>query len=177
VVWNFCFEAVYQVGHAGFEQGEDAGELGVAAVVGVGDLGPAQVADLAEQPDPVFLARAREGAQVAEVAGVHGEHEVAFGQPGAVELAGAVGVAVVAVAVELAAGGAVHPLAHVPVAGAGAVHDHPLVEAGRGDLGPEHGVGHRRTADVPEADAADPVRPGRVARRRQRLGGKRRRRG
>jgi hypothetical protein len=37
-VWE-GLEAGYQVRHAGFEHREDAGELGVAAVVGVGDLG------------------------------------------------------------------------------------------------------------------------------------------
>ena len=159
-----------ETGHAGFQQGEDVGEVGVGAVVRVGDVLAVQAADLAEEPDPALVLRSGHGAQVTQVGGVHGEDQVAFRQPGRVELAGAVRLAVVAVAGELPSRGGVHARADVPVAGACAVHEHRAGQAGLGQLVAQHDLGHRGAADVAEADAADAVGAVRVTWRRQRGG-------
>ena len=47
--------------HAGFEQGEDVGEVGGRAVVRVGDVLAVQAGDLAEEPDPVRVRRRAPG--------------------------------------------------------------------------------------------------------------------
>src|ERR1700683_631902 len=82
------------------EQVEHVPELRRVSAVRVGDVpvaGSAQdadityVADVAEQPDPVTLADAGHPAQVGEVAGVHGEEQVALRQPRSLDLPGPVG--------------------------------------------------------------------------------------
>ena len=64
-----------------------------------------------------------------------------------------------------------HARAEVPVAGARAVHEHRAGQAGLGYLVAQHDLGHRGTADVAKADAADAVGTVRVTWRRQRGGG------
>ena len=105
-----------------------------------------QSAHLAEQPDPVVTPATRvpgHPSQVREIAGVHGEDQVAPGQPGRLELPGPVGRAVEAAAGQRGPGARIHRVADVPVPGARAVHHDGPVEAGRGQLGAQHGLGHR----------------------------------
>ena len=51
----------------------------------------------------------------------------------------------------------VHPLPHVPVPGARAVHAHRPGQARPRQFLAQHHLGHGRAADVPQADQADPV--------------------
>jgi hypothetical protein len=112
--------------------------------------------------------------KVCEVAVVHRQDEVRAGEPGCLELAGAVGVAVIAAAGQAVAGALVHRLADVPVAGARAVHDDPVTESGLGERLPGDDLGHRGPADVAQADEAHPVRTAVVARRRHAVVGRHR---
>ena len=108
--------------------------------------------------------------KVREVARVHGEDQVIPGQPGRLELPSPVRLrarAVVAPAGQRRPRVRIHRVADVPVAGARAVHHDRAVQAGRAQFGAQHGLGHRRPADVAQADQADPVRGAGFARGRQ----------
>jgi hypothetical protein len=146
-------------------------ELVRTAAPGIGDVaGLAEPARRAEQPDPVFVLTPGHPAQVHEVAGVHGEDQVIPGQPGRLELAGPVRLgagAVVASAGQRGPGPRIHRVTDVPVPGPRAVHHDRAVQAGRGHFGAQDGLGHRRPADIAQADQADPVRSAGFARGRQ----------
>ena len=157
--------------HAGLEHGEHPRVLVGGAAPRVRDVRAAEAGGLSEQPDPRQGVRSGDGAQGREVLAVHGEEEIAFPEPAPLELAGPVSSSVVAALLQLVPGRRAHPVPHVPVAGARAVHDDLAGQAGGAELGAEHDLGHRRAADVAEADAAHQVRPRRVPRRRQRRGG------
>ena len=121
-------------------------ELVRTAAPGIGDVaaaGVGQAAHLAEQPDPVRIPAPGHPPQVREVARVHGEDQVTPGQPGRLELAGPVRRTVMAPAGQRGPGSWIHRVADVPVPGARAVHDDRAVQAGRGQLGAQHGLGHR----------------------------------
>jgi hypothetical protein len=110
------------------EQVEHVAELVRAAAPGIGDVLPADLAYLAEQPDPVGVLALSPGhpPQVGEVPRVHGEDQVIPGQPGRVELPSPVRLrarAVVAPAGQRLPRVRIHRVADVPVPGTRAVHD------------------------------------------------------
>src|SRR4051794_9982026 len=115
-------------------------------------------------PVPVDVAtrRRRDAAYVGQVAGVHGEHQVVGGQPGRRELLGAVSRGVVVVGAQDRGRPLVHRLADVPVTGAAARDGDPAGQPGVVHALGQHHVGHRRPADVAQADQRDAVVPGRA---------------
>ena len=157
-----------QAPHSGFEQGKDVSEVPGRAFVRVRDVLAVQAGDLTKEPDPVRFPGRSLGAHVAEVGGVHGENEVARRQPGRVELAGAMRLAVIAITDELLSCPDVHAVTDMPVAGARAVDHYATAKAGLAYLLAKDYLGHRRPADVAQADAADAVRAVGAPRRRQR---------
>ena len=102
----------------------------------------------------IGLAR-RPFAQDALLAAVEGDHEIEGAEPVGLELARAVRGRVVAPGLEGGDRARVGALADVPVAGGRRGHRDRVVVAVRGDELAEHGLRHRRPADVAGADEAD----------------------
>ena len=134
---------------SGVDQAERQCDLLVGAAERIRHLAPVRVArrergvERAHQPDPPGrLGIRRHRAQRGEIMLVHRDHQVTGGEPGRLDLAGAVGGPVVAVPAELRPGRAVHPLPHVPVAGARALGRHRIRQARARQFLAQHHLGH-----------------------------------
>ena len=149
----FGADIVEQSGGGRLNQIEDDIETAIAAVIGVGNIGAAEVRrELQEHVEAVFLSQGAEALKIAVVFRIHGDDIIKAVEILAFDLTAALRGKIDAAQLGSPLGAAVGGLADVPAADAGGIDADPVGQALAFDQRPEDTFGGGRAADVAETD-------------------------